>query len=112
MEGKLSEKDGLPKLLVEQARKLDQTGTAASLPGLAAIPPGTVQLRLPEAADAALLQTLKQLLLLHPGDQPVLLQINGSRPQTIRATVTVTWGDALAQELSQSCPQVQADVVG
>lgn len=80
--GKLSDKDGVPKLLVDEADELIRDRIAPR--------PTSVHVQIPNAANDHLWQRLKELFHQHPGEVKVVLVVEGDR-RTIATNYLVRW---------------------
>jgi len=87
--GKMSDKDGTPKVLADDAHELRKDMAQ----------PATVVVRIPNAANEKLWMTLKDELKRHPGTAKVVLAVDGEKKRTITTNYSVRWHHGLAQSL-------------
>ncbi len=88
--GKLSDKDGVPKVLADRARELRPNGQGE---------PGHVIVRIPNAANEQLWSSLKHVFRQHPGRAKVILVVPGIQERRIATNYLVRLHDGLTHAL-------------
>lgn len=83
LDGRLSDKDGMIKVLANEAWEFNPDDLPARFAAKAKPPASRVTISVPAKAGQQIFSTLKELLAKHPGDTCVLLTILGERPRTI-----------------------------
>ncbi len=91
IQGKMSDKDGTPKILVDDARELRHEERT----------PLNIIVRIPNAADEKLWQKLKDLFRRNPGSAKVVLVVDGASERRITTNYLVRWHDDLLRALEQ-----------
>ena len=82
LDGRLSDKDGMIKVLVNEAWEFNPEALPRGFIRKAK-PTARVTISVPAKADQRIFSTLKELLAQYPGDARVLLTVVGERPRTI-----------------------------
>ncbi len=87
--GKMSDKDGTPKVLADDAHEMKKDLAQ----------PDAVVVKIPNAANEKLWMTLKDELKRHPGTAKVILSVDGEKKRTINTNYSVRWHRGLAESL-------------
>ncbi|MBI5404807.1 MAG: DNA polymerase III subunit alpha, partial [Candidatus Kerfeldbacteria bacterium] len=94
VEGKVSDKDGVPKILADQAKELGPPPAAARHDG------ESVVVKIPDKADEQLWQSLKRVFQKHPGRHAVVLMVE-SDDRRITTNYLVKFHDGLVAALEE-----------
>ncbi|MBT4349591.1 DNA polymerase III subunit alpha [bacterium] len=97
--GKVSDKDGQAKILVEDVKILDEKSIQELQKNQLAV--NKLWLNLPEGFDKEKMQTLKDILIKHPGNTPVYLKINNGHTRKIKTDLKVLPDQKLKAKITE-----------
>lgn len=99
IDGRLSEKDGSTKVLVNEAWEFSATALPPRFipPSAVAAVRASVAISVPAMADRATFTRLKEVLGRHPGTTRVRLTVVGDHPRTIETNFSITYSQELVR---------------
>ncbi|USN53167.1 MAG: DNA polymerase III subunit alpha [Candidatus Nomurabacteria bacterium] len=110
VKGKVSDKDGIPKILADSVKALDPNKLQAASPALPRNTDSPMQeyvIRLPKNISPATLDALKQVLQAHEGDARVRLTMEGTNGQSKETNYYVRDSEALRNEVAATLASLQ-----
>jgi DNA polymerase-3 subunit alpha len=89
--GRVDSREDTPSLIVETINTKETVGEGKEL----------LTITIPKGAKAAHLKELKELLMIHPGEQNVRLVFEGNGYETVQLPFKVAWTEKLAHKISR-----------